>query len=445
MDDFIAARSQMAMSLAFHIVFSCVGMVMPFMMAIAHYKYLKTKNEIYKGLTKAWSKGVAILFATGAVSGTMLSFELGLLFPKFMEHAGPIFGMPFSLEGTAFFIEAIALGFFLYGWDKFNKWFHWICGVIVGISGLASGILVVAANAWMNSPSGFDFVNGEYLNIDPVKAMFNDAWFSQALHMTIAAFCATGFAVAGLHAYLILKGKNVNFHREAFKISSVLAITAAMLAPLSGDISAKDVSKRQPIKLAAMEAHFKTEESASFVLGGIVDESKEEIKYAIKVPGVLSFLVHSDFKTPVKGLEEFPKDEWPPVAVVHYAFQIMITFGMLMMGIAVIYLIAQFFKKDWRTKRWFYKLFMIATPFGYIALEAGWTVTEVGRQPWIIYGIMRTVDSITSMPGIQYSFYIFTFVFITLSIILVFLMNRQIQMVAKLYDPEDPNYKPEKH
>ncbi|MGL5234643.1 MAG: cytochrome ubiquinol oxidase subunit I [Empedobacter falsenii] len=445
MDDFIAARSQMAMSLAFHIVFSCVGMVMPFMMAIAHYKYLKTKKEIYKGLTKAWSKGVAILFATGAVSGTMLSFELGLLFPKFMEHAGPIFGMPFSLEGTAFFIEAIALGFFLYGWDKFNKWFHWICGVIVGISGLASGILVVAANAWMNSPSGFDFINGEYLNIDPVKAMFNDAWFSQALHMTIAAFCATGFAVAGLHAYLILKGKNVNFHREAFKISSVLAITAAMLAPLSGDISAKDVAKRQPIKLAAMEAHFKTEENASFVLGGIVDESKEEIKYAIKVPGVLSFLVHSDFKTPVKGLEEFPKDEWPPVAVVHYAFQIMITFGMLMMGIAVIYLIAQFFKKDWRTKRWFYKLFMIATPFGYIALEAGWTVTEVGRQPWIIYGIMRTVDSITPMPGIQYSFYIFTFVFITLSIILVFLMNRQIQMVAKLYDPEDPNYKPEKH
>jgi len=418
---------------------------MPIMMAIAHYKYLKTKNEIYKGLTKAWSKGVAILFATGAVSGTMLSFELGLLFPKFMEHAGPIFGMPFSLEGTAFFIEAIALGFFLYGWDKFNKWFHWICGVIVGVSGLASGILVVAANAWMNSPSGFDFVNGEYLNIDPVKAMFNDAWFSQALHMTIAAFCATGFAVAGLHAYLILKGKNVNFHREAFKISSVLAITAAMLAPLSGDISAKDVAKRQPIKLAAMEAHFKTEESASFVLGGIVDESKEEIKYAIKVPGVLSFLVHSDFKTPVKGLEEFPKDEWPPVAVVHYAFQIMITFGMLMMGIAVIYLIAQFFKKDWRTKRWFYKLFMIATPFGYIALEAGWTVTEVGRQPWIIYGIMRTVDSITPMPGIQYSFYIFTFVFITLSIILVFLMNRQIQMVAKLYDTEDPNYKPEKH
>ena len=176
-----------------------------------------------------------------------------------------------------------------------------------------------------------------------------------------------------------------------------------------------------------------------------MDEENETINYAIKIPGVLSFLVHSDFNTEVKGLEEFPKDEWPPVAIVHYAFQIMITFGMLMMGIAIIFLIAHFIKKDWRTKRWFYKMFMIATPFGYIALEAGWTVTEVGRQPWIIYGIMRTVDSITPMPGIQYSFYVFTFVFITLSIILVFLMNRQIQMVAKLYDPEDPNYKPEKH
>jgi hypothetical protein len=167
MSDFIAARSQMALSLGFHIVFSCIGMVMPFFMAVAHYYWLKTDQIVYKNVTKAWSKGVAIFFATGAVSGTVLSFELGLLWPGFMKHAGPIFGMPFSLEGTAFFIEAIALGFFLYGWDRFNKWFHWFTGVIVGVSGLASGILVVAANAWMNSPAGFDHINGQYLNIDP--------------------------------------------------------------------------------------------------------------------------------------------------------------------------------------------------------------------------------------------------------------------------------------
>ena len=172
---------------------------MPFFMAVAHFYWLRTGNIVYKNVTKAWSHGVAIFFATGAVSGTVLSFELGLLWPNFMKHAGPIFGMPFSLEGTAFFIEAIALGFFLYGWNRFNRWFHWFTGVVVGISGLLSGILVVAANAWMNSPAGFDFKDGEYTNIDPMKAMFNDAWFSQALHMSLAAFVATGFAVAGIY------------------------------------------------------------------------------------------------------------------------------------------------------------------------------------------------------------------------------------------------------
>jgi cytochrome d ubiquinol oxidase subunit I len=221
MDDFIAARSQMALSLGFHIVFSCIGMVMPFFMAVSHYYYLKTNQPVYKNVTKAWSKGVAIFFATGAVSGTVLSFELGLLWPKFMLHAGPIFGLPFSLEGTAFFIEAIALGFFLYGWDRFNKWFHWFTGVVVGVSGLVSGILVVAANAWMNTPTGFTYANGQYSDIDPVKAMFNPAWFSQSLHMSIAAFAATGFAVAGIHALMMLKRKNVVFHTRAFKIAAV--------------------------------------------------------------------------------------------------------------------------------------------------------------------------------------------------------------------------------
>ncbi|WP_126971006.1 cytochrome ubiquinol oxidase subunit I [Gynurincola endophyticus] len=440
MNDFIAARSQMAMSLGFHIIFACVGMVMPFFMAISHYKYLKTGNEVYKGLTKAWSKGVAILFATGAVSGTMLSFELGLLWPEFMKHAGPIFGMPFSLEGTAFFIEAIALGFFLYGWNKFNKWFHWITGLLVGISGLASGILVVAANAWMNSPSGFDYQNGVFSNIDPIKAMLNEAWFSQALHMVLAAFTATGFAVAGVHALMILKKKNIEFHRKAFSIAATCACIAALLQPLSGDISAKDVAKRQPIKLAAMEAHFHTEPAAPFILGGIVDEEKQEVNYAIKIPGVLSFLVHGDFKTPVKGLNEFPKENLPPVAITHYAFQIMISLGMLLCLISLIYLLAVWKKKSWLSAAWFLKLFVFAIPLGYIALEAGWVVTEVGRQPWIIYEIMRTKDAVTPMPGIVYSFYIFTAVFISLSAIVIFLLYRQMKMVGKLYDPTDPHF-----
>ncbi len=434
MDDFIAARSQMALSLGFHIIFSCIGMVMPFFMAVAHYYWLRTNNIVYKNVTKAWSKGVAIFFATGAVSGTVLSFELGLLWPGFMKHAGPIFGMPFSLEGTAFFIEAIALGFFLYGWDRFNKWFHWFTGVIVGVSGLASGILVVAANSWMNSPAGFDFVNGQYINIDPIEAMFNDAWFSQALHMTIAAFVATGFAVAGVHALMILKGKNVLFHTKSFTIAAIFGCVAAILQPLSGDISAKDVAIRQPAKLAAMEAHFETEKSASLIVGGIPDEKNKKVDYAIKLPGFLSFLAHGDFESEVTGLDQIPEKNHPPVAITHYAFQIMVGAGMAMMLIAILYFLALWKKQTWLRSQWLFKLFVAATPLGFIAVEAGWTVTEVGRQPWIIYNIMRTADAVTPMPGIAYSFYLFSAVYVSLAIIVIFMLYRQIKMVGKLYD-----------
>ena len=433
MDDFLAARSQMALSLGFHIIYACIGMVMPFFMAISHYKWLKTNNEVYKHITKAWSKGVAIFFATGAVSGTMLSFELGLLWPKFMEHAGPIFGMPFSLEGTAFFIEAIALGFFLYGWEKLNKWFHWFTGVVVGVSGLASGILVVAANAWMNSPAGFDYVNGAYTNIDPIKAMFNDAWFTQALHMCLAAFTATGFAVAGVHALMILRKQHTDFHYKSFKIAAAFATVCALLQPISGDISAKDVAQRQPAKLAAMEALYKTEKPAPLLIGGIVDEKNKTVSKAIEIPGALSFLAHGDFEAEVKGLDQIPEDEHPPVAVTHYAFQVMVGLGTLMMLISLIYFFVLWRKKTILNARWLLKLFVFAIPLGYIALEAGWVVTEVGRQPWVINGIMRTVDAVTPMPGIAWSFYLFSGIYFSLSLIVIFLLYRQIKMVPVLY------------
>ena len=439
MDDFIAARSQMALSLGFHIIFSCIGMVMPFFMAVSHLYWIRTGKPVYLNITKAWSKGVAIFFATGAVSGTVLSFELGLLWPGFMKHAGPIFGMPFSLEGTAFFIEAIALGFYLYGWNRFNRWFHWITGVIVGVSGLASGILVVAANAWMNSPSGFDFVNGEYLNIDPIAAMFNDAWFQQALHMCLAAFVATGFAVAGVHALMILKKKNVLFHAKAFRIAAIFGTVAAVFQPLSGDISARHVAKHQPAKLAAMESHFETSASAPLIIGGIPDVENKKVDYAVEIPGFLSFLAFHDFNAEVKGLHDIPEENHPPVAITHFAFQVMVGLGTLLVLISLLYFIALVKKKSWLEKRWLLKLFVVSIPLGYIAIEAGWTVTEVGRQPWIIQGVMRTKDAVTPMPGIVYSFYIFTAVYLSLAFIVTFLLYRQIKMVPFLYDVSENN------
>lgn len=434
MNDFTAARSQMATSLGFHIIFSCIGMVMPFFMAVAHFLWLRTGDAMYKHITKAWSKGVAIFFATGAVSGTVLSFELGLLWPRFMKEAGPIFGMPFSLEGTAFFIEAIALGFFLYGWDRFNRWFHWMTGVVVGLSGVVSGILVVAANSWMNSPAGFKYANGTFSEIDPVKAMFNQAWFSQALHMTIAAFAATGFAVCGVHAFMALRKKNIAFHTTAFRISVGFAVTAAILQPLSGDLSAKFIAKNQPVKLAAMEALFKTEKSAPLVIGGIPDVKKGEVNYALKVPGALSFMAHGDFNATVEGLDHTPVSDQPPVAITHYAFQIMVALGMAMLGLSVLYLFAKLFRRSWFSTRWFLMLFVAAIPLGFIAVEAGWTVTEVGRQPWIIKGIMRTADAVTPMPGIAYTFYLFTLIYFSLALAVIYLLSRQIAMVPELYD-----------
>ncbi len=433
MDELLAARLQMALSLGFHIIFACIGMVMPFLMCWSEWRYLRTRKKVYKDLAMAWSKGVAIFFAVGAVSGTVLSFELGMLWPGFMEHAGAIIGMPFSLEGTAFFLEAIALGLFLYGWNYLKPIVHWLSGLLVGLSGLASGILVVAANGWMNAPSGFDYANGVFSNVDPIAAMFNTAWFSQALHMVIASFIATGFAVAGVHAIALWKNRTSVFHRKAIQIAMTFAIIASVLQPISGDISAKFVAKSQPAKLAAMEAHFHTEERAGLWLGGIPDVEKQEVNYGIQLPGLLSFLVHGDFKTAVPGLDQIPKEEWPPVLIVHFAFQIMVGLGMLMLLVGFIYLFLWKFKKHLLWSNTFLILLIICIPFGFIAIEAGWIVTEVGRQPWIIQGIMKTKDALTPMPGIQYSFYMITVLYLFLSIIVSWLMYRQIKYAPLNY------------
>jgi cytochrome bd ubiquinol oxidase subunit I len=431
-----AARSQMALSLGFHIIFSCIGMVLPFFMAISHFLWLRTDKIVYRNITIAWSKGAAIFFATGAVSGTVLSFEMGLLWPEFMKHAGPIFGMPFSLEGTAFFIEAIALGFFLYGWGRLGKWFHWFTGLAVGICGIVSGILVVAANSWMNSPTGFDYHDGHYSNIDPMKAMFNRAWLSESLHMSIAAFMATGFAVAGIHALLILRQRNKDFHTAAFRLAALFAAIAALIQPLSGDLSARFVAKNQPAKLAAMEAHFTTEKGSPLIIGGIPDVPNGKVADAIRIPGLLSFMVYRSFDSAVTGLDRIPIDQRPPIAITHYAFQVMVGIAMLLLLISLVYLFARFRKRDWLSRPWLLRLFAVATPLGFVAVEAGWTVTEVGRQPWIIQGIMRTSEAVTPMPGILYSLGFFAIIYISLAIVVGFLLYRQIRMLPKAWDED---------
>lgn len=426
MSDFLFARSQMAMSLAFHIIFAAVGIAMPLLMVIAEGLWLRTKDEIYLVLTKRWAKGTAIMFAVGAVSGTVLSFELGLLWPKFMAYAGPIIGMPFSLEGFAFFLEAIFLGIYLYGWNRVPAKLHWLAGLLVLLSGTLSGIFVVTANAWMNTPAGFELVNGRVVNIDPFAAMFNPAAFTQTLHMTIAAFQAVGFAVAAIHAFMLLRDPLNLFHRRAFAIALTVGAVMAIIQPFAGDLSAKQVAEYQPIKLAAMEGQWETERGAPLRLGGWPDQAAEETRYALEIPYVLSFLAYADPTAEVTGLKAFPAEDRPPVAITHLAFQIMVGAGLAMMSAGLVGAWLAWRYRRLPDSRWYLWLVVCCGPLGFMAIEAGWVVTEVGRQPWIIYNVMRTAEAVTPMPGLVVPFTTFTILYIFLAIVVVYLLRRQV-------------------
>lgn len=430
MTDLDYARSQMALSLAFHIVFATVGIGMPVLMAISEGLHLRTGRAVYLDLTKRWARGTAIMFAVGAVSGTVLSFELGLLWPEFMAHAGPIIGMPFSLEGFAFFTEAIFLGIFLYGWNRIPPLLHWLSGVMVALSGILSGIFVVTANAWMNAPTGFTYRDGKFSDIDPIAAMLNPASLHETLHMTLAAFAATGFAVAGIHAFFLLRNRQSEFHRAAFLIGALLGTISIPLQVASGDLAARRVAELQPIKLAAMEAHYHTRANAPFVIGGIPNSDTQTTRFGLEIPGALSLLVGHSLDTEVPGLDRFPRDEWPNVPLVHWSFDLMVGCGLVMLTLAAWFGLVAWRRRAVPDSRALLRAFVLTTPLGFIAIEAGWMVTELGRQPWIIYGIMRTKDAVTDMPGLAVPFYTITALYLLLSFVVIALMKRQFLETA---------------
>lgn len=428
MSDLFAARAQMGTSLAFHIVFAVLGMGLPVLLLIAEGLWLRTGNPVYLALAKRWAKAFAILFAVGAVSGTILSFELGLLWPRFMAFAGGIIGMPFSLEGFAFFIEAIFLGLYLYGWDRLSPRAHWLTAFPLAISGTLSAIFVVAANAWMNAPAGFRIVDGRVVDVDPVAALFNPAWFQQALHMVLAAYVATGFGVAGLYAWGLLRGRRDAYHRAGLTIALAVGALVAPLQAVSGDISARWVADHQPVKFAALEGQFETEAGAPLRIGGWPDPEARETPYAIEIPYLLSLLAQHDPDAVVPGLNEWPLADQPDPRPVHLAFQAMVGIGSLLILLGAWYWVAA-----WRRRRagdgagpgrWLLRALVAATPLGFVAIEAGWVVTEVGRQPWIIDGFMRTSEAVTTVPGQFAALGGFTIVYLVLAVATVWLLRR---------------------
>jgi len=431
--DLLAARAQMAMSLAFHIIFAVVGMGMPLLMVLAERRFLRGRDPVDRELARRWARGTAIMFAVGAVSGTVLSFELGLLWPTFMAFAGPIIGMPFSLEGFAFFLEAIFLGIYLYGWERVSARAHWLAGVMVLVSGTLSAAFVLCANAWMNTPQGYTLgPDGALQSVDLFAAMWNPAALPEILHMTLAAYATVGFAVAGIHAFMLLRRPGDRFHRRALGLALAVGGVFAFLQPLSGDLAAKHVAEYQPVKLAAMEGHWDTERCAGLSLGGWPDETSETTPYALEIPCGLSFLAFGDPQAEVKGLKDFPVDERPPVAITHIAFQIMVACGMAMMAVAAIGAYLRLRGRDLAAP-WFLRLVVLSAPLGLIAIEAGWTVTEVGRQPWVIQGVMRTAEAVTPMPHLIVPFTTFTLLYVVLGVTVVLLLTRKVFTA-----PEEP-------
>lgn len=399
-ENLLPARLQMALTLGFHIILACFGVGFPVLLVVAEWRFLKTGDELWRTLARRWSKVFAVLFAVGAVSGTVLSFELGLLWPEFMGRWGGVMGLPFTMEGFAFFLEAIFAGIYLYGWDRLPSRVHWYTGWPIAVSGFMSAFFVVMANSWMNTPAGFALKEGEIVDVDPIAAMFNPAAGAQITHMIVAAYLVSGFGIAAFYALRLLRGSTLEYDRRGMALGLLMALPMVPVQMAVGDWSAKVVAESQPIKLAAMEGQFQTETRAPLRIGGIPDEKAQETRFALEIPGGLSFLSYGSFDAEVKGLTDFPEENLPPVTVVHFAFQIMVGIGTLMLFAAVWAAVSWYHRRDWPSSRYFLWLTVALGPLSILALEAGWVVTEVGRQPWIVQGFMRTAEAVTQAPGI---------------------------------------------
>lgn len=424
MDALTAARAQMEVSLGFHMFFAALGIGMPLLMVIAEGLWLRTGREHYRHLAQKWAKATALTFAIGAVSGTALSFELGLLWPRFMEFAGGIFGSAFALEGYAFFIEAIFLGLYLYGWERLSPRAHWLVGIPVAVSGMLSGVLVVAANAWMQAPVGFTLQDGQPVDINPLAPFLSPRWMEMAVHSTLSVYCATGFAVAGVYAMGMLRGRRDAYHRSALTLALGMGTVAALLQPISGDLLAHSTAQLQPAKLAAMEAHFETQAGAPLIIGGLPDAERGTVRGAIKIPKLLSLLAHRDPDAVVKGLNDFPPDERPNVLITHLAFQVMVASGVAMIALGLLYGWVRWRRRGAELPRPLLWALVAGAPLGFLALQAGWIVTEVGRQPWVIYGVMRTRDGVTPLESVPITFWGFSVLYLILGTALVVLLRQ---------------------
>jgi cytochrome d ubiquinol oxidase subunit I len=437
--DLIAAREQMALSLGWHIILACLGIGLPGLTAFMEWRGIRTGDGVYTLLAHRWAKAMGVLFAVGAVSGTILSFELGLLWPGMMGIYGQVIGLPFALEGFAFFIEAIFIGIYLYGWDRLSPRAHLWTALPVTVAGVASAFFVVSANAWMNQPRGFTLVAGQVTDVSPWKAMFNPATPPQTIHMILAAFMVAGFTTAAVYAVGMARGRRDRYHRLGFLIPFTFAAVVTPLQIAAGDYAARFLAHYQPAKLAAAEGLFHTGSHVPLHLGGIAQDG--QLRYAIAIPDGLSLLVGESPRTVVIGLDRFPPAVRPPVTAVHLCFDLMVAigFGFLLLGLWL--LITWRRRRDLPRSPWFLRLAALAGVASVVAVEAGWVVTEVGRQPWVVYGYQRTADAVNPAPGLTTGLLIVLAVYVALTVAAVYVLRRLAR--GGRVAPQEPDTQPE--
>jgi cytochrome d ubiquinol oxidase subunit I len=420
--DLLAARTQMALSLGWHIIIACLGVGFPLLVVFAEWRGVRTGDGTWRLLARRWARALGVLFAVGAVSGTILSFELGILWPGMMGTYGEVIGLPFAIEGIWFFTEAIFLGIYLYAWDHLPPRVHLLTGIPICIAGVGGAFFVVAANAWMNQPRGFNLVNGQVTDVDPWAAMFNPATWPQTTHMILAAYLVSGFRLASVYAVSLLRGRRDRYHRLGFLVPFTFA---AALTPVQfgvGDWAAHFVADNQPVKLAAMEGVFHTERGAPLHLGGIAIDG--ELRYAIEIPFGLSLLAHWDPDAEIVGLDRVPADQHPPVNVVHLSFQAMVGAASVLLLLSLWFAVVWWRRRDLPGTPWFLRAAAVSGVLAVLAMEAGWITTEVGRQPWIVYGHLRTADAVSSAPGLRAGLYGLIVVYTVMTVTTVYVLRR---------------------
>ena len=432
----LEARQMQALSFAVHIPLVCFGIAFPAMVLRAEWLWLRTGDEVYRVLAMRWTKVMVALFACGVVTGTILSFEMGLLWPGFMGTFGAVFGLGFALEGFSFFVEAIFIGIYVYGWNRMTPRAHFISGIPVVVAGLTGSLFVLAVNSWMNDPGGFKLVDGKVTDVRPLQALFGNGHLGfELVHMYLAGFIVTGFLVAAAYAVGHLRGRWGRYERIALTIPLTVAALAAPTQLLVGDWAAREVAKTQPTKLAALEGVGHTQRGAPLHLLGWYADG--EVKAGIPIPKGLSLLAFHDPNAVVQGLDAVPEADRPPVNVTRIAFQLMVAIGTFLAALSAWYLFTRLRRKRVPSGRWFYRLLVLAGPASVVALIGGWVTTEVGRQPWVVYHVMRTTDAVTAAKGIPVGYATLAAFYACLIVAVAWILRRLARApMATIAEPE---------